>query len=254
MIGYKIGCRKERIIFAFCVAGLFFFTQAHRWMNDMVGDDFFNGMSNGQILAYALQDGYFGLVEQMNVNTAVAVILCEYLLGRGDLTCMLRFSSRREYLLSRFIVICVVEVGMAVLFMSVGIGYLIPNFSKNLLSCQSVIFFLSGIGFSALHYIKTAVIYMIFRDLLNRKIIAMLVTVSIFLFLFFIYIDSLLGFIIPANYLPFLDLCIPYELYIGQASFLDAGFIVVRQIGVVLIGVFIWERIWERKDVLELEK
>ena len=56
-----------------------------------------------------------------------------------------------------------------------------------------------------------------FRDLLNRKIIAMLVTVSIFLFLFFIYIDSLLGFIIPANYLPFLDLCIPYELYIGQA-------------------------------------
>ncbi len=108
--------------------------------------------------------------------------------------------------------------------MSVGIGYLIPNFSKNLLSCQSVIFFLSGIGFSALHYIKTAVIYMIFRDLLNRKIIAMLVTVSIFLFLFFIYIDSLLGFIIPANYLPFLDLCIPYELYIGQASFLDAGF------------------------------
>ena len=113
-------------------------------MNDMVGDDFFNGMSNGQILAYALQDGYFGLVEQMNVNTAVAVILCEYLLGRGDLTCMLRFSSRREYLLSRFIVICVVEVGMAVLFMSVGIGYLIPNFFKKPSFLSKRDFFLVG--------------------------------------------------------------------------------------------------------------
>ncbi len=237
-------------------ATLFFSVRAVFWLYGMVTNEFFYGMSEEDIFAYALEDGgYFGGGEQMLIGTIVIVLAVEYAAPKENAVYLVRYPERMSYLGVRLAVVISTCIGITVCKFIVAYCFLAIQFnSQLLLSTESIRRFSSGLLLFSIYAVRCGLVYMIVRDLLGKKNLAMGITVVIYFLELYIWADNLLGLPVASMWMPFRDLSASFDFVIGKVSGVGLSLVAVRQIGMTLLCLLIWGKVWKDKDVINLEK
>lgn len=251
MIRYRLRTLGITLI----AAALFFSVRAVFWLYGMVTNEFFYGMSEEGVFAYALEDGgYFGGAEQMLIGTIIIALAVEYAVPKETPAYLVRYQERLSYLGVRLITLVSACVGITLCKFGVAYCFLAFQFDSQLLfSPESMRRLLSGLLLFSIYAVRCGLVYMIIRDLLGKKNLAMGITVLIYFLELYIWVDNLLGLPVESMWMPFRDLTASFDFVIGKISAAGLLLVTVRQIGLTLLCLLVWGRVWKGKDVINLE-
>lgn len=234
---------------------IFFTVRATFWIYGMQTDDVFQGDTLKELYMLGLSDGYFGTLEQTLVGTILLIIAMEYMLGKDESNFLIRYSSRSDYLCVRIEMAISVGIGIVICKFLIGIIFLWYEFGNDLIFTMATgRFVITGVLVYSFFSIRCGIVYLIFRDLLNKRGVAMGITVMIYFLEFYIWLDNLLHPLVTVRWMPFLDLSAAADIYAGQISLYGLLLAGIRQVGLTTICLLIWMQIWKRKDVMNLEK
>lgn len=253
MIKYRI----EKMGTALTAVCAFFSIRALFWIYGMTSDPLYAGMSKTEIYTlFPLSGGdYFGNLEQMLVGTVLIVVTLEYILDRDETIFLLRHPSRSDYLGTQLMTVVATATGITICKFVVGAVFLLGDFGSQLVfTMDTGKFMVTGILLFSMYSIRCGLVYLVIRDLLNKKVVAIGITTLIYFMEFYIHLDNLLYPLFNAKWMPFLDLSVASDTFAGKLTQLGLLIAVIRQFGLTLICLLIWMRVWKRKDVIGIEK
>lgn len=253
MIKYKI----RRLSIALIAVCVFFAIRALFWIYGMTSDPLYAGMSKTEIYTlFPISGGdYFGHLEQMLVGTVLIVVTLEYILDRDETIFLIRHPSRSDYLGTQLMTVVAATMGITICKFVVGAVFLLYDFGSQLVfTMDTGKFMVTGILIFSMYSIRCGIVYLVIRDLLNKKVVAMGITTVIYFMEFYIRLDNLLYPLFNAKWMPFLDLSVASDIFTGKLTGLGLLVAVIRQFGLTLICLLIWLRVWRRKDVIGIEK
>lgn len=199
---------------------------------------------------YYIMGDYFDVGTYLLVLSVISVIAMEYCLKTETLPALVRSSSRRAFLYKRWMTVAAVSLLYVLIHLALGYGMgralFADIFSQ---SEQTARFYAVSTPLLLLFFLRVNVIYLLMRDVFNKKIYAMAGIVGLALFEYFTGY-----FVFLQVWMPCRDLELSAAAYMGSPSGAELMLTMLRQIGLTAIIAIISLKYFERKDVIEDER
>lgn len=252
-MNYNVG----KFVIVEAVAAAFTLLRAIFWHKGILEQKLILGYTEKEALDYCLTGGIFGTIDIVLVNTLIIILTIDSLTDKEESIFLLRYSNRKKYLWVRCIRLLVAVFTFNLLHTSIALGTLAMQFSFNLMTSSKMIKFAFWQCMIQFFYAaRSGVLYMIFKDMLNNKVIAMGGIMLLHLTFYYIVTDQWLFTLtnLVIEWAPLKDLPIPSGVYIGAIENSAQWWAAGRQIVLTFSTMVVWSILWEKKDVIKLEK
>lgn len=235
----------------------YFFLRSLFWHKGVLEDNLILGHTEDEVLTNFLMSGYFGTEEVVLIGTLILLLAIEYLTEKEEMIWMLRFPNRERYLQERCSHVLYGALLASILRVLCGLAHFLTDFgAAEILNLQMGRFAFWYIFIYFLYGARCGIIYMIMRDLLNRRTMAMGIVMLIYFVVYYIYLSQWLYPIIhrEISWVPFCDLDAPGAVYAELVPRTENYLVATRQLVLTLSTGVIWGFLWKKKDVIRLEK
>ena len=253
MTGYRV---KKYILAGMMLIGYFLFRNIF-WYQGVLQQELQAGHTKEEVLNSLLLGSYFSSEETVLIGTLILVLLADFLADREELLYMIRYQNRNRYLWIRCKRVMMAGVLISSLKMCCGVFYLLQEFGTKYILTEKIGEF--TLWYTVLFFfysVRCGIIYMLVRDLINKRTIATGIVMAAYFLIYYIYVSQWLYLLlhIEVPWVPFCDLDAPGAVYMGLAPKHENYLVTVRQLSLTLSTAIIWTGLWQRKDVIRLEK
>lgn len=249
--------RIKKLVQAEIFAAFYLLMRAFTWYHGFLEHKLIYGYTEEEALNSALSEGYFGGEELGLIMPIVVILLTEYLTDKEESVFMIRFSGREKYLRYRCRWLLIAVFIYNVLYIMVGLGYLGMQFSFGLMTSKRLLnFAFSHFLVLFLYAARTCILYMILRDMVNQKFLAMGIVILLYLTAFYLVMDQWLYpvFKRPVTVSSFADITAAGMVYIGAVSQVVCRRAAFRQLIMLVLAMLLWSVLWKKKDVIRFER
>lgn len=235
----------------------YFFLRSLFWHEGVLEERLILGDTEEEVLTRFLMEGYFSTQEVVLIGTLILLLAIEYLTEKEEMIWMLRFPNRERYLWERCSYVLLAVLLASILRVLCGMVYFLTDFgSAEIFNLKMGSFVFWYIFIYFLYGARCGIIYMMIRDLLNRRTMAMGIVMLIYFVVYYIYLSQWLYPIIhkEISWVPFCDLDAPGAVYAGLVPRTENYLVAARQLVLTLGTGVIWGFLWKKKDVIRLEK
>ncbi len=248
--------RLKKTALAEGIAAIYLLIRAVTWYRGFLDHNLIFGYTEEEALKNAIFGGYFGSEELGLIMPLIIMILTEYLTDKEESVFLLRYSGRESYLCVRCARLVVAMVIYNILYMVIGLGYLGLQFSTELMLSERMMrFAFWHFLILFLYAVRTCVLYMILRDMLSKKFLAMGIAMILYLTEFYLVLDQWLYPLIhhEITISSFGDITAAGVVYLGAVPQSVCYEAAARQLVMVILAILIWSLLWRKKDVIRLE-
>ena len=247
----------RKLLCASGLIGVYFAIRAYFWNWGMRDLRVATGHAEEDALTECILTGYFSIQEIVLIGSLCLILFVEYFAYRENAIYLLRFENREKYALKNIenvIVACILFCSLRGL---IGYGSLWIEFgSKYILTKKILSFTFWYIVITSLYSIHCSMMYMMLKDFVKRKGVALVICMVAQLVLYYIYTEQWLFFLLrnEVTWLPFCDIDVPGAVYAMLAASSEYCLATCRQTCITALTAIAWITVWRRKDVIAFEK
>lgn len=181
----------------------------------------------------------------------IAIICIEYCLKFENEGIIIRYKSRNSFFKTRITTAVLIGIMFSISHCVVGFAGSNILFQKEYLyNSNNMMFYLCVMIMLTLYLLQIGMLYFILRDRLRKKNMAIMATVVITSFVYFIC-----NYILPTNWTPVYDLVyLSHNTYANGINVIDFSLTIIRQIVITLLFMIAAIENFKKEDVMNIEK
>lgn len=247
----------RKLFYASGLIAIYFAIRAYFWNWGMRDLRVATGHTEEDVLTECILTGYFSTQEIVLIGTLCLILFVEYLAYKEDALHILRFENREKYILRNIANVTVTCILFCSLRVSIGASSLWIEFgNKYILTKEIMAFVLWYTVITSLYSMHCSMVYMILKDFVKRKGVALVIFMVAQLVLYYIYTEQWLFFLLQKEvvWLPFCDIDAPGAVYAMLIDSSEYYLVTCRQACITALTAIAWIVTWKRKDVITIEK
>lgn len=197
-----------------------------------------------------LGGAYYNAGTYTFIVAGLAILLTEYCLKREHAARIIRFSGRDSYFLKRTAAAAITDLVYMGIYMTIGLIFSLMIFQCSyVLNLRTLLFYAGSLISGTMYLIRTSIVYLLIRDILKRKLLAVILCVFLGILEFFAAF-----YIFQSYWFPCKDLWLGTAMYQGAAGTVGVIVTMIRQICITLVVFEAGRRMFLHKDVIENEE
>lgn len=250
-------CNGRKLLYASGIMTIYFTIRAYFWNWGVRDLRVATGHTEEEVLTECILTGYFSTQEIVLIGTLCLILFVEYLAYKEDAIYILRFENREKYILINIVNITVACIFFCFLRALIGASSLwIELGNKYILTKDIMAFIFWYTVISSLYSMHCSMMYMILKNFVKRKGVALVVFMIVQLVLYYIYTEQWLCSLLKTEivWLPFCDIDAPGAVYAMLTDSSEYYLVTCRQTCITALTIIAWIVTWKRKDVITIEK
>ncbi len=196
-----------------------------------------------------LGGAYFNTGNYMLVLAITSVIAIEYCTKGEGVQMLVRHRSRSDFVCKRLQTLVIVSIMYTIIHFAMGYALSLHIFqAEYVLNERTGLFYAVSAPTLLLFFLRVNIVYILLRDFINRRILAIAGILGISL------LELFVGYyVFDDNWFPCKDLDIGALAYLGRLGDIGFALVIIRQVGLTVIAAIISHKWFEHKDVMQIE-